>query len=195
MSAEKKHFLAKETSGLPYLSGVSKEIAHEASQIRDEILETVFDRFIKPDDATTDVSATSRWKRARKLWKALITERRASFFIDLKASKYIDWISTGAATVLPCTTEEVENRDKTLPGLQGRKEAVLLAREIRATLLKYSDELEQKMLERAVQAEKRQKLERIREIIREVTDAEWFIKRQPKDFSLYEKLVSSWVRQ
>jgi hypothetical protein len=195
MSADKRRLLAKETSGLPYLSGVSREIAHRATQIRDEILETVFDQFIKPDDAKVDVSTTSRWKRARQLWKTLLTESRASYFVDLQTSRFLDWIRTGAATVLPCTTDEVKTRDQTLPELQGPPDTVGRAREIRAAFLKYADELERGLLERKAGGEERQRLERARDVLRGVTDAEWLVKRQPKDYGQSEKLMDALLKE
>jgi hypothetical protein len=189
MSADKRRLLAKETSGLPYLSGVSREIAHRATQIRDQILETVFDQFIRPDDAHVDVSTTSRWKRARQLWRTLLTESRASYFVDLHTSRFLDWIRTGEATVLPCTTDELETRDRTLPALQGPPGTVRRAREIRAALIKYTDEQERSLLERGARTEERQALERARDVLRRVTDAEWFIKRQPGDSGQSDKLI------
>lgn len=193
MSADKRRVLAKEISELPFLRGTTKQEADLATQIRSQILETVFDTFIKPDDANIDVLTTSRWKRARQLWKALVTEKRASYFIDLKGSRYIEWIKTGEATVLPCTTEEVEDRNRTLPGLRGSKSVVNLAKEIRATFLKYSDEFEQRLLQRGVPAEGRRKLEVFRDILRKVREADWFVKKKPKDFVQYERLMSKLV--
>ncbi len=178
MSADKRRLLAKETSGLPYLSGLTREIAHRATQIREEILETVFDQFIKPDDAKVDVSTASRWKRARQLWKTLLTESRASYFVDLHTSRFLDWIRTGEATVLPCTTDELKTRDGTLPELQGPPDTVRRAKEVRAALLRYTDDLERGLLERKAIGEERQRLERARDTLRRTTDAGWFIKRQ-----------------
>jgi hypothetical protein len=195
MSADKRRLLAKETSGLPYLSGISREIAHRATQIRDEILETVFDQFIKPDDAKVDVSTTSRWKRARQLWKTLLTESRASYFVDLHTSRFLDWIRTGEATVLPCTTDELETRDRSLPELQGPPGTVRRAKEIRAAFLKYADELERGLLERKAGGGERQGLERVRDVLRRVTDAEWFIKRQPGDSGQSEKLMDTLLNE
>lgn len=181
MSTDKRRLLAKETSGLPYLSGVSREAAHEATGIRDEILESVFDQFIKPDDAKVDVSTASRWKRARQLWKTLLTESRASYFLDLKASGFLDWIRTGEPTVLPCTSVELETLDRGLPELQGLPGTAKRGREVRAALLRYTDELERGLLGRGAREQDRRALERARDVLRGVTDAEWFIRRQPKD--------------
>jgi len=194
MSTDKRRLMAKETSGLPYLTGISKEVAHLASQVRDEILEVIFDKFIRPDDAQVDVSTTSRWKRARQLWKTLLAEKRASYFVDLKASRFLDWIRTGETTVLPCTTEEMETLENGLPAIQGSKEAVRRAREIRATLLKHSDELERALLARGGKTEDRQQLEKARGVLRSITDAEWFLQRQPGDFAQYEKLLRSLMK-
>ena len=76
MSADKRRALARETSDLPYLAGASKQEAEEASQLRSEILEQVFDQFIRPDDSDFDASAPSRWNRALQLWRTLLTEKR-----------------------------------------------------------------------------------------------------------------------
>jgi len=192
LSAEKRRALAKETSGLPYLSG-SKEQAEKATQIREEILEKVFDQYIKPDQPDADVSMPSRWNRARRLWKALLTEKRASYFIELKASKYLEWIETGEPFVLPCTAEEIETLNSAMPELVGEKTVVQLAKEVRAALLKSSDALEQRLLQGGVQAAKRLKLREIRDTLRKVTDPQWFIKRQPKVFVKYEDLLRSWL--
>jgi len=191
MSADKRRLLAKETAGLPYLKGAAKEVAHRATEIRDQVLEMVFDQFIKPDDAKVDVSTTSRWKRARQLWKSLLTETRATYFIDLAASRYMEWIRTGEAAVLPCTTAEMEASERSMPELQGAASAVARAREIRASVLRYTEELERGLAERGGKAEDRQVLERAREALRRVTDPEWFIKRQPKDAAQIDALVSS----
>ena len=191
MSADKRRLLTKETAGLPYLKGATKEIAHRATEIRDQILETVFDQFIKPDDAKVDVSTTSRWKRARQLWKNLLTETRASYFVDLAASRFVEWIRTGEATVLPCTTGEMEASERSMPALEGAAASVARAREIRGTLLRYTDEMERGLLERGGKAGDRQALERAREALRAVKDAEWYVRRQPKDSAQIEALVSS----
>jgi hypothetical protein len=191
MSADKRRLLAKETSGLPYLSGASREIAHRATQIRDEVLEIVFDQFIKPDDAKVDVSTTSWWKRARQLWRTLLTEKRASYFVDLHISGYLDWIRTGEATVLPCTTDELETRDRTLPELQGPLETVRRAKELRAALLKYTDELGRGLLARGASDEERQAPERARALLCRVTDSAWFIKRQPGVSGQSEKFMDT----
>jgi hypothetical protein len=191
MSTDKRRLMAKETAGLPYLSGISREIAHRATQLRDEILETVFDQFIKPDDAKVDVSTTSRWKRARQLWRTLLAESRASYFLDLHASKFADWIRTGQATVLPCTTAELETRERNLPGLQGPPEAVRRARELRAAFLKYTDDLEREMVERGAGEEERRPLARARDLLCRTTEAEWFTRRWPGGSSPSEKLFDS----
>jgi hypothetical protein len=193
ISADKRRALAKETSQLPYLGGGSKEVAELATQIRSDILESVFDRFIRPDVARFDPSAPGQLNRAKQLWRELLKEERASYFIELKDSRYVDWIETGEAVVLPCSTDEIESRNRSLPELQGEKNLIQLAREIRATLLKCSDKIEQRLLESGVQAEKRLALRRIREILKKVTDVQWFIKRKPKVFAKYEKLMRSWV--
>jgi hypothetical protein len=195
MSADKRRTLAKETSDLPYLAGTYKQEAELATQIRSEIIEKVFDRFIKPDDPDSDISVSSRWSRARKLWKILLTEKRASYFIELRESEYEEWIMTGEPNLLPCTTDEIETRNSALPQLQGEKEVIQLAREIRATLLKSSDAFEQQLLETGVQAAKRLRLREIRDVIRKVTDPGWFIKRRPKIFAKHKELMKSWVEQ
>jgi len=190
MSADKRRLLVKETTGMPYLKGATKELAHRATEIRDQVIETVFDQFIKPDDAKVDVSTTSRWKRARLLWKNLLTETRASYFVDLAASRFVEWIRTGEAAVLPCTTGEMEASERSMPALEGAAPTVARAREIRGSLLKYVDELDRGLLERGGRAEDRQALERAREALRTVKDADWYIRRQPKDSAQIEALVS-----
>ncbi len=196
MSADKRRALAKETSRLPYLAGASKTEAELATGIRSEILDSVFDRFIRPDDGSGfDLSAPGRLNRAKQLWKALLTETRASYFIALNDSRYVDWIVTGEAVVLPCTSEEIESRNRILPELQGEEAAARLAREIRATLLKCSDAFEQQLLQQGVQAGKRLAVRRIRDILNKVTDPQWFIRRQPKTFEKYQNLMASWVEQ
>ncbi len=191
MSADKRRLLAKETAGLPYLKGATKEQAHRATEVREQILETVFDQFIKPDDAKVDVSTTSRWKRARQLWKNLLTETRASYFVDLAASRWMEWIRTGEAAVLPCTTGELESSERSMPALEGAAPTVARAREIRGSILRYTEELERGLLERGGKTEDRQPLERAREALRTVKEAEWFIRRQPKDPAQVEALVTS----
>ena len=193
MSADKRRAMSKETSDLPYLVGTSRQQEELATQIRGQIIEDVFDQYIKPDDADTDVSTPSRWNRARQLWKFLLTEKRAAYFIELKESDYVPWIKTGEPTVLPCTTDEIESRNKALPDLKGTEDAVQYARQIRATILKGSDAFEQLLLESGVQAAKRLKLREIRDIVRKVSDPAWFIKRQPKVFARYKELLNSWI--
>ena len=195
ISADKRRALAKETAALPYLAGTSRQEAELATQIRIEILEKVFDQFIKPDNLDSDVSASSRWSRARKLWKTLLTEKRASYFLELRESEYEEWIISGEPNLLPCTTEEIESRNSALPQLHGEKDVIQLAKEIRAALLKSSDAFEQQLLESGVQAAKRLRLREIRDVIRKVTDPQWFIKRQPKIFAKHKELMKSWVEQ
>jgi hypothetical protein len=193
MSADKRRALARETSDLPYLAGASKQEAEEATQLRSEILEQVFDQFIRPDDSDFDASAPSRWNRALQLWRTLLTEKRVSYFVELKGSEYVDWIKTGEPTLLPCTTDEIASRNRALPELEGGEETVQFACEIRATLLKSCDTFEQLLLEGGVQAARRLKLRQIRDIIRTVADAAWFLKRRPRVFAHYKDLISSWV--
>ncbi len=195
MSSDKRRILEKQIAELPYLAGISKEEADLATKYRNETLELIFDQFIRPDGADRNISTTGRWKRASQLWKSLLVERRASYFIDLKASHYIEWIKTGAPIVLPCTTEEVEDRNRNLPELQGSRGDVSLAKEIRATFMKYCDGFEQRLLVRGVIAEKRRKLEIFRDILRKVKEAEWFIMRQPKEFTQYENLSKKLVEK
>jgi hypothetical protein len=193
MSADKRRALAKETSGLPYLEGASKREAELATQIRGEILEQVFDQFIRPDDSDFDASSPSRWNRAMQLWKTLLTEKRVNFFIELKASEYVEWIKAGEPTLLPCTASEIESHNSALPKLEGEKDITQFASEIRATILKSCDAFEQLLLKSGVQAAKRLKLRKIRDVVRIVTDPAWFIKRRPKAFASYKELISSWV--
>jgi hypothetical protein len=195
MPAEKRRILAKETASLPYLTGMSRQEEEAATEIREETIENVFDQFIHPDDPDSDESAPGRWNRARQLWKNLLTEESAGYFLELRESEYIDWIKTGMPTPLPCTTEEVESRNRALPELKGEADVVECARRIRATLLKSSDAFEQILLEGGVQASRRLKLRQIREIIRTVADPAWFIKRQPKVFARYKDLLSSWLER
>jgi hypothetical protein len=193
MSAEKRRVLAKETANLPYLKGTSKQEEESATIIRGEILETVFDQFIRPDDPDSDPSAPSRWNRARQLWKSLLAEERAAYFVELRDSDYLDWIKTGTPTVLPCTTEEIESRNKNLPELKGPTDVVQFARHVRASLLKSSDAIEQLLLESGAQAARRLMLRHVRDVLRKITDPEWFIRRQPKVFAKYKELLSSWL--
>ena len=160
---------------------------------RIQILELLLDRFITPDNA--DLTTSSATKRAKQLWKSLVAEKRSSYFIDLKASHYVEWIKTGEAFVLPCTTEEIEDRNRNLPEPKGSKGDVNWARGIRATFLKYSDEFEQRLLVRGVIAQKRRKLEMFRDILRKVPEAEWFIMRQPKEFTDYERLFGKLIEK
>ena len=193
MSADKRRALARETSDLPYLAGASKQEPEEATQLRNEILEQVFDQFIRSDDSDFDASAPSRWNRALQLWRTLLTEKRVSYFVELKGSEYVEWIKTGEPTLLPCTTDEIENRNRALPELEGVEDAVQFAREIRATLLKSCDSFEQLLLEGGVQAAMRLKMRQIRDIVRTAADAAWFLKRRLRVFAHYKDLVSSWV--
>ncbi len=195
MSQDKRRLLAKETAQLPYLTGTYKEEAEVATQIRNEILEVVFDKFIMPDEYRTDVTTMSRWKRAKQLWKTLITENRGSYFIDLGASEYIEWVRTGEPTVLPCSTYEIEDRNKALPKLQGSRSDVNLAKEIRATLLKFIEVFEQRLLEDKVPADKRYKFDDFCGIVRKSTSADWFIRKQPKKFPDYDNLLSNLVEK
>ena len=186
ISPDKRMFLTKVVATLPNLSGE----AESASRARIQILELLLDRFITPDNA--DLTTSSATKRAKQLWKSLVAEKRSSYFIDLKASHYVEWIKTGEAFV-PCTTDEVEERNRVLPELKGSETDVNLAREVRATFMKYSDQFEQLLLVRGVPAEKRRKLEMFRDILRKVDEAEWFIMRQPKEFIEYERLFGKLI--
>ena len=191
ISPDKRMLLAKVVAKLPNLSGASAQEAESASRARIQILELLLDRFITPDNA--DLTTSSATKRAKQLWKSLVAEKRSSYFIDLKASHYVEWIKTGEAFVLPCTTDEVEERNRVLPELKGSETVVNLAKEIRATFMKYSDLFEQLLLVRGVPAEKRRKLEMFRDILRKVDEAEWFIMRQPKEFTEYERLFGKLI--
>jgi|GEM_PF-6999295 hypothetical protein len=193
LSADKRRAFAKETSKLPYLEGASKREADLATQIRSEILEQVFDKFVKPDDSDFDASTPSRWNRALQLWKVLLTEKRVNYFIELNNSEYIEWIKTGEPTLLPCTAVEIESHNKALPKLEGDRDVIQFAREIRATLLKSCDAFEQLLLKSGVQAAKHLKLRQIRDVVRRVTDPAWFLKRRPKVFADYKELISKWV--
>jgi len=195
MPAEKRRILAKETTRLPYLTGGSRQEEELAPRIREETIETVFDQYIHPDDPASDESAPGRWNRARQLWKALLTEASAGYFLELQGSEFIEWIKTGSPTALPCTAEEVESHNKALPELKGEASVVHDALRIRATLLKSSEAFEQLLLEEGVQAARRLKLRQIRERIRSVADPNWFIRRQPKVFARYKDLLSSWLEK
>ncbi len=190
MSPEKRRALEKEILELPFLNGFTKAERELATEARNEILELVFDKFIIPDEASNTVTSTNSWKRARQLWKTLISEQRASYFVELKSSRYADWIRTGAPTALPCTTSQVEERNRNLPELQGTETSVDQARVIRATLLKFADELFENLLRIGAPAENRRKLMSFRnQILRQGTDADWFVNNQPRDFRDYEKTV------
>jgi hypothetical protein len=193
MSPDKRRLLAKETSNLPYLTGTYEEEAELANQVRNEILELVFDQFIMPDDYNSSAATTSRWKRARQIWKTLLSEKRASYFLDLNNSRYLEWIKMGEANVLPCSTEEIEERNKNLPALQGPKGTVSLAREIRATLLKFVEYFERRLFEAKVVADKRRNFDEFCDTVRKSILAEWFIKKQPKKFAEYEKLLTNLI--
>ncbi len=195
MSADKRRALAKETSRLPYLASESKGEAELATRLRSEILDFVFDRFIRPDGSGFDLSAPSRLNRATQLWKALLTEKRASYFIELNDSRYADWIETGEAVALPCTTEEIESRNSALPELRGEESVIRLGRQIRATLLKCSDMLDQQLRDEGDGTQKRMTMKQVRDILARVTDPEWFIRRQPKAFAKYQNLLVSWLKQ
>ena len=195
MSVDKRRALAKETSRLPYLAGASREQEELATRIRSDIVESVFDQFIRPDVPSSDPSAPGRLNRAKQLWTQLLAEKRASYFVALKEAKYIEWIIRGAAVDLPCTTDEIERQNSSLPELTGEKVVTQRAAEIRATLLKCADKLEQRLLETGIQAEKRLALKQVRDILRKVTDPQWFIRRQPQVFTKYEKLLASWLEK
>lgn len=195
MSVDKRRALAKETSRLPYLAGASREEEELATRVRSEIVESVFDQFIRPDVPGSDPSAPGRLNRAKQLWTHVLAEKRASYFIELKDSKYVEWIVRGAAVDLPCTTDEIERHNTSLPRLTGETAVTQLASEIRATLLKCADRLERRLLETGVQAEKRLVLNQVRDILRRVTDPQWFIKRRPRVFTKYEKLLASWLEK
>ena len=193
ISRDKRRLLAKETANLPYLIGATVEEADYATECRSQILELVFDQFIRPDDESAETTSASRWKRAMQLWKVLLNERRASYFVDLRVSAYVEWIKTGEATVLPCTTEEVEDRNKGLPELQGAKTDVGLAREVRATILKHAEDFETRLPQKSENSDSRRKFDELCTIIRKETGAEWFIRKRPKSFLQYEKLFDGLV--
>ena len=195
MSNDKRRHFARDTSGLPFLQSGSKDEGALATKYRDEILELMFDKFIRPDDSTRDASTTSRWQRARELWKALVAEKRASFFIELKDSNYLEWITTGKESTLPCTESQVEARNKNLPRLHGAESVVTQARIIRATFLKCIDDVAIKLIQRNVPLENRQKLIRFRAMLRNGADAEWLLENQPKEFSQYEKFLTELVEK
>lgn len=195
MSADKRRLFARDTLDLPFLRGSSKEEGELATKCRNDILEHLFDKFIRPDDATRNASAASRWQRARQFWKTLVTEKRASYFIELEESDYLEWIKTGEATTLPCTESQVESRNKNLPELHGSKIAVSQARTIRATFLKCIDDFGIKLINNNVPLEKRQKLIRFKAQLRNGLDAEWFLKNQPKEFSKYEKFLTDLIEK
>ena len=195
MSNEKRRVFARETSDIPFLQSSSKDEGEAASKSRNEILELIFDKFIRPDDSTQNASTTSRWQRARELWKAMLSEKRASYFIELRDSDYLEWIKTGEATTLPCTESQVETRNKNLPEFRGANDVVRQARIIRATFLKCIDDVAIKLIQRNVPLEKRQKLIRFRATLRSGLDAEWFLEHQPKVFSAYEKFLTDVVEK
>ena len=195
MSVEKRRVFAKETSNLPFLHGVNKQEGELATKLRNEILELLFDQFLSPDFANNNVSATSRWKRARQLWKVLIVEKRASYFIELMNSSYLEWVKSGQTELLPCPSGTVEERNNKLPEMKGLKSDVDQARVVRATFLKCADEYERILLERRISEEKLQKLRNFRGYLQNGTTAEWFLKNQPKDFSGYEKFLANIVEK
>jgi len=194
LSPEKRRILAKETAQLPYLTGVSRQEGELATEYRNEILETVFDQFIRPDDASPEVTNTSHWKRALQLWKSLLIEERPSYFIDLNDSEYIAWIKTGEATVLPCTGDEVEDRNKGLPQFQGNEVDVSLAKEVRATLLKFIEHSRQSLVERNATEDKIRKVDEFCETIKKEKSADWFLDMRPRSFLDYENVLENLVK-
>ncbi len=135
ISPDKRTLLAKVVAKLPNLVGASNEEPELASKARVQILELLLHRFIAPDHA--DATTSSATKRAKQLWESLVAEKRSSYFIDLNASHCVEWIKTGEAFVLPCTTDEVEERNRDLPELRGSEMNVNLAKEIRATFMSW----------------------------------------------------------
>ena len=196
MNLSKRTAFAKETLALPLLTGFTKAEVELGTKTRNEILEFVFDQFIMPDEASAADPSSRTKKRARELWKTLISEGRASYFVELKGSQYIEWIKTGEPTVLPCPAHEIEERNRNLPELQGTEIAVDQAKVIRATFLKFADELFENLLRIDAPAESRRRLLNFRnQILRQGTDADWFLRSQPKDFRDYEKAVIDLMRE
>ena len=196
MNLSKRTAFARETITLPLLTGFTKAEVELGTVTRNEILEFVFDQFILPDEASTADPSSGTRKRARKLWKTLVSEGRASYFVELKGSQYIEWIKTGEPSVLPCTTSQVEERNRNLPELQGTEITVDQAKVIRATFLKFADELFENLLRIGAPAESRRRLLNFRnQILRQGTDADWFLRNQPKDFRDYEKAVIDLMKE
>jgi len=188
MSADKRRLFARETADMPFLRGASKDDAASATQSRLDILEILFDHYIKPDDSRINVTSSSEWKRARQLWKPLTTEPRAWYFIELATSRYREWIETGEAWVLPCTSDEVERLNAGLPPIVGSKSDVEAAREVRATFMKFILDGERRVALGKASPAERQKLEKLTADVKKTEDAGWFIVSRQKDFSRYEKM-------
>lgn len=188
MSVEKRRAFSKETSNLPFLRSVTREEGELATKLRGDMLELLFDQYLSPDSASINISTTSRWKRARQLWKVMITEKRASYFIDLKSSGYLEWVKSGRTTLLPCPSSTVAEMNKKLREMIGSKSDMDQARVVRATFLKCIDEYEKILYEGKVSEEKVQRLRTLCDYLQNGTTAEFFLKNQPKEFTGYEEV-------
>ena len=190
MKTEKRKVFAKETRDLPYLEGTSPGEAQLATKLRNDILETVFDCFIRPDDEKPDLSPASRWQRATQLWKIMITECRAAYFIELNDSNFMEWINRGQPTSLPLSHSEIESRNRNLSELHGSEAVVRQAKAVRATLLRLADEYQESLAHLNVTTRMLQNLIRFRYNLKYKMDAQWFLEKQPKDFFRYERVFA-----
>jgi hypothetical protein len=188
MDAQKRKAFVRETSNLPFLSGFSKEEGALATRLRGDMLEMVFDQFVRPDKAESDAASMARWQRAKRLWGTMITESRASYFVELSTSKYVEWIGGGQPTLLPLTYEEIERGNKNLIKLQGTETAVSQARAVRATFLKCADQHEESLAHLNIADEMLQKLARLRHDLKYEMDTEWFLRNQPTEFFGYDEI-------
>ena len=193
MPVGKRRLFAMETFQLPLLDAITREETELATKARTELLELIFDEFLASDFVKGDILANSRWKRARQLWKIMLAERRASYFLDLENSCYLYWIKSGEVTLLPCPTAMVEDGKKKLPKMQGSKEYVEQAEVVRATFLKCAEDYEQKLIQGKASEEKTSKLGMFRHIVQNGVDPDWFLKNKPKVFSRYEKFFANLV--
>ena len=177
---------------LPSLHGFEANEIKTAERLRHTIIWSML-RSLRPYWGGSSALSAQRW-RTNQLWKTLVSETRASYFLELASSRYGEWIRTGERVALPVTTREVYERNARLPKLRGRD--VKQANLIRATFLKVAEHFFCALVRNNARVEKRRQLLAFRNgFLRHCTDAAWFVGNKPRDFSLYSKTIAGLMQE